>query len=305
MDRKTRQKWSKRLMPIAYTLFLLGGLAIYHLRHPEFDNHEITIIESNEDPGSSKNNYYKRETTQGYQNKVRKKNNKKKYSKKSRVAVEKKEHQLKNRTQTPIDECTFQKLLELGITSRVAKNWMNYTKAGGKIKSIKQASKIYGMDSLQLKIVKEFIIFPESIKKTKKKTVPLRLDVNIATRDEWKKIRGIGQVLSDRIVKFRDRLGGFSHLEQIKETYGIEDSLYTAIEHHLYLMHDVNKIDINRLDANQLAYHPYISNKQAKVITKFRSAHGPFEDKGQLLQTQIVDSQWLKKIDPYLDIPSN
>ena len=41
------------------------------------------------------------------------------------------------------------------------------------------------------------------------------IDVNRADAQEWQQLYGIGPVLSGRIVKFRDLLGGFHHIGAI------------------------------------------------------------------------------------------
>lgn len=65
-------------------------------------------------------------------------------------------------------------------------------------------------------------------KKKKQKTVSA-IDINTATVSDFKLLKGIGKVLSERIVKFRDAIGGFKNIAQLNEVYGIEDSLYFTL----------------------------------------------------------------------------
>src|SRR5690606_33714388 len=46
-------------------------------------------------------------------------------------------------------------------------------------------------------------------------------DLNTATAEELKSVNGIGDKLSARIVKFRDRLGGFLVDSQLYDVYGL------------------------------------------------------------------------------------
>ena len=55
---------------------------------------------------------------------------------------------------------------------------------------------------------------------TAEETLPV-LDINHATATEWKRLPGWGEVLSKRTVKFREALGGFVSIEQLKLVYGI------------------------------------------------------------------------------------
>jgi len=68
-----------------------------------------------------------------------------------------------------------------------------------------------------------------SYKKNKAAAPVIIVDINTATATELKQLKGIGKVLSERIVKFRKAMGGFDNIEQLNEVYGIEDSLYLAL----------------------------------------------------------------------------
>lgn len=44
---------------------------------------------------------------------------------------------------------------------------------------------------------------------------------------------GIGSKLANRIVTFREKLGGFYAVEQLKETYGLPDSTFQMLKPYL------------------------------------------------------------------------
>lgn len=73
----------------------------------------------------------------------------------------------------------------------------------------------------------------ESYKKFDYDTV--RVYVNIADTTELKRLRGIGSVLSARIVKYRDKIGGFKSLDQLQKIYGLSEETYRSILPHLIL----------------------------------------------------------------------
>lgn len=56
------------------------------------------------------------------------------------------------------------------------------------------------------------------------------ININTATVADWEALPGIGPVLAARIIKYRDKLGGFTRVEQVQQTYGISDSLYRALQ---------------------------------------------------------------------------
>ena len=44
-----------------------------------------------------------------------------------------------------------------------------------------------------------------------------KIDINSATAEDWKTLPGIGDVLSNRIVKFRNSIHGFKSVEDVKK----------------------------------------------------------------------------------------
>lgn len=60
-------------------------------------------------------------------------------------------------------------------------------------------------------------------------------NINTATPDDWKRFPGIGEVLSRRIVSFRNKLGAFHSVSQVAQTYGLSDSVFKRMEPYLYL----------------------------------------------------------------------
>jgi len=58
---------------------------------------------------------------------------------------------------------------------------------------------------------------------------PSPLDINTADTTAFIALPGLGSKLALRIVSFREKLGGFSHVAQIKEVYGLRDSVYQKL----------------------------------------------------------------------------
>jgi competence protein ComEA len=61
------------------------------------------------------------------------------------------------------------------------------------------------------------------------------IDINTAGTEQWMSFPGIGEVLAARIVKFRDKMGGFTSIDQVGKTYGIKDSLFQLMKPLLIL----------------------------------------------------------------------
>ena len=53
--------------------------------------------------------------------------------------------------------------------------------------------------------------------------------LNQATKEDLMKIAGIGEKLAERIIQYREEIGGFTDLEQLKNVEGIGDAKYASI----------------------------------------------------------------------------
>lgn len=127
------------------------------------------------------------------------------------------------------------------------------------------------------------------------------IDINTADSAQWESLPGIGPVLAARIVKFREKLGGFYSVRQVGETFGLPDSTFNKIQPSLRL-HKVSlkKLDLNHMDEKSLAQHPYIRYKLARLIVLYRSNHGPFRQPEDLLGIPLVDDSIYRKIEHYI-----
>lgn len=61
------------------------------------------------------------------------------------------------------------------------------------------------------------------------------MNLNTATAEELQVLPGIGEILAQRIVAYREQIGGFRNLEQLLEVNGIGTVKYAKIVPMLYL----------------------------------------------------------------------
>lgn len=135
--------------------------------------------------------------------------------------------------------------ITLGLPEKTARTIINYRNKGGKFRNSEDLRKIY---SLQKEDADRIIPYakiqadhsnnnPSDIstyqkKEYQKQSIPV-IDINTATAEEWKSLPGIGDILSARIVKFRQSIGGFTAIEQVSKTYGLKDSTFQFIKPYL------------------------------------------------------------------------
>ena len=101
----------------------------------------------------------------------------------------------------------------------------------------------------------------------------IKIDLNTATTEDLLPIRGIGERLSERILKYRERLGGFSHKKQLSEIYGLSDEVVTEVWKYFDLLSPahITKIDVNLASKKELSKVPYLSYKEVETLLIFRS----------------------------------
>ena len=132
--------------------------------------------------------------------------------------------------------------------------------------------------------------------------IPQHIDINKADTTVFIALPGIGSKLAARIIDYRTRLGGFRSINQVAETFGLQDSTFQKIKKYLVISDaNVTKINLNTATAEQLKM-PYISYNLANVILNYRAQHGPFKSIEDLKKIMLVDEVLFEKLAPYLTI---
>ncbi|MEL7222270.1 MAG: helix-hairpin-helix domain-containing protein, partial [Bacteroidota bacterium] len=132
------------------------------------------------------------------------------------------------------------------------------------------------------------------------KNASVIIDINQATATQWQELRGIGPAYSERIVNFRDKLGGFVSVAQVAETYGLPDSTFQAIYLQLRPSAIFRSLSINHLGVGELAAHPYLSQNNARAIVRYREEHGSYKNAEDLGKLYSLTEKVKKNIVPYL-----
>lgn len=223
------------------------------------------------------------------------------------------------------NELSLDSFMLLGVPPFLAQRIVNYRNAGGSFEEVNGLKNIYDFPDSLFQSLKPYILIrpstnrvPQLVKErleTIEKgvsdlvdstiTTPekkLRIPLNSADTIQFKKLRGIGSVYANRIVKYRKILGGFSDIEQLKEVYGVSDSLFISFKDQLIIRDSVlAKIKINLSTFKEINAHPYISYEQTKEIFNAKSKIGKFRSKSDLINLKSFDSLQVMRLLPYID----
>lgn len=207
-----------------------------------------------------------------------------------------------------------EELVRLGFSSYVASRLENYRNKGGKFIIKSDLLKLYGMDTALYSKLYTWIDLPieKPIKKLEeKKEIELaqkrskeKFDINLADSSQFISVYGIGSKLSVRIIKYRDRLGGFITANQLSEVYGLDSVVISEIKKRTFITENFKPktIELNTASEKELAAHPYIKYSIAKAITAYRFQHGNFKSIDDLSKIAIIDQAAFEKIKPYLSL---
>lgn len=127
-------------------------------------------------------------------------------------------------------------------------------------------------------------------------------DLNTATAEDLKVIRGIGEKLSARIVKFRNMLGGFVVDEQLYEVYGLDPEVAERAlkRFKVHQTPDIQKIDLNTASAEEISKLAYIQKHVAERIVEYRNGNGGVISLEELKNIEGFPSENIDRIALYL-----
>jgi competence ComEA-like helix-hairpin-helix protein len=219
------------------------------------------------------------------------------------------------------------RLDSLALPFRIKQNLLKYRSRGGHFNTKEDLRRIYGMNDSVYAVIERFIeikkrrpgsvmTFPHAEVRSEHHeakyiepdtaNVVVKVEINHATKEDLIKLYGIGPVLSERIIKYRNLLGGFYSLKQLEEVYGLTTETLTGIAGQLEIDSTaLVSININFAGAGELAKHPYLEWKDANRIIHYREKTGFIEDSYQLLRDSVLSNEIFEKVGPYLQTISD
>jgi competence protein ComEA len=207
-----------------------------------------------------------------------------------------------------IDKAGWEKL---GLRDKTIATIQNYFSKGGKFYKPEDIKKIWGLNETLANRLVPYVRIKTMIKDQpdkyipyeKKKIVLSTIDINTADTTAFIALPGIGNKLANRIVQFRDKLGGFHTIDQVGETYALSDSTFQKIRPRLVLNDStVKQININTATLDELKAHPYIRYYLANAIIQYRNQHGNFPSVDELKKILLITNDAFIKMKPYVKI---
>lgn len=207
--------------------------------------------------------------------------------------------------------------IKLGVREKTANSIHKYVSKGGKFYKPGDIGKIWGLHEDEVKRLLPYVKIvsaaapeyaanknTETYKPFEKPvTKTNKVDINEADTSSFIALRGIGSKLANRIISFREKLGGFYSIEQVAETFALPDSTFQKIKSNLIITNsEVKKLNINTATVDELKLHPYIRYNLANAIVQYRNQHGTYSSIVDVKNIMIITDDIFKKMEPYLSV---
>jgi DNA uptake protein ComE-like DNA-binding protein len=206
---------------------------------------------------------------------------------------------------------------KLGMSVPEIDRLLAFRKENKYVNSPKEFQAVTKVSDSLLNAISPYFKFPDWVNKKKefknyknypntafaKKEKIVIIDINRASQEELIKIYGIGEAISLRILKFKESLGGFVSMEQMKDVWGLSPEVIENLNSHFKVLTppSVKKVDINNASIKELSQFPYFNYQLAKQIVTFRSMNGDIKNIDDLTKIKGLSIDKANIIVLYLD----
>ena len=151
------------------------------------------------------------------------------------------------------------------------------------VNSAKEFQTITKISDSLLQKISPFFKFPEWVQKknNQQRYIPnsrinvseiTTVDINKATLKDFTFIEGVDEYLSERIIKYRSKLQGFSFKEQLFEVWGLDELIANKILSTFSIKNKpiIKKVNINTASFKEVLSNPYIDYELCVKIFDYK-----------------------------------
>ncbi|MGX1023952.1 competence protein ComEA [Psychroflexus sp. MBR-150] len=206
------------------------------------------------------------------------------------------------------------KAYRLGLSAEEHNRLIAFRDKGKWINSVEDFQNVTQVSDEILKKISPYFKFPDWVveqQKAKRQSEPIiilsykqKQDLNIATAEDLQKISGVGEVLSKRIIAYRDKIGKFRSDIQLKDVWGLKYDVIDKITAKMTVKsnNEQPKIDINQASLIELTEVPYFDYELAREIFQFIKVNQGINSFEELSKLQQFPTSKIDRIKLYLAI---
>jgi len=213
---------------------------------------------------------------------------------------------------------TDYKAYTLGMPTEAFDKLQQFRKEDKWINSISDFKRVTGVSDVWLDSISPYFKFPEWVTNPKPKFSKKsnfidfnierpfneKIDLNTATAQELQQVSGIGPALSERIINYRTKLGGFTDDVQLYDVYGLSPQVVKRIK-NLFTVKtpkSIQKININTASASDLSTIPGINFDLGKKIWEFIKVREGIQSLTELEKIEGITANKIQRFQLYLSV---
>jgi DNA uptake protein ComE-like DNA-binding protein len=128
-----------------------------------------------------------------------------------------------------------------------------------------------------------------------------QLNINLCDTGEITAIPQFGTKRAQKLVEYRQKLGGFHSFEQLAEVYILQNISVEHLAKYFFIEpNDIMKLKINSATYKELIAHPYFDAYLTKSILNYRQKNGKITNIVQFKEITKAYPELITKIEPYL-----
>ncbi len=205
---------------------------------------------------------------------------------------------------------------KLGMSTKEIDRLLDYRSKGKYINSTKQFQSVTKISDSLLAVISPYFKFPDWVVKSqvaalskrnkvaKSKNEPIVIqDLNTATAAQLRVVYGVGETLSERIVKYRNSIQGFLSNDQLNEVYGLKPEVIDRIFERFTIQSKptIEKLNVNTATFKEVLRLPYIDYELTKKIFQYREEVAEIQSIEELKNIEGFPLEMFDRIAVYLE----
>lgn len=191
--------------------------------------------------------------------------------------------------------------INLGFSEKQSMSIISYKNSINGFKSKSDLKKVYVISEEKYLELEPFIQISLNDVNTEEEVTPTSkalVELNNATSQDLLPIYGIGEKLAERIIKYRNKLGGFHSSSQLNEVYGLSEETLVELKSRTTINPNaITKININKASKDELMKNIYLNFEAVSLILKKRDQQ-KLKDINFL--KDLIDPKKLEHLAPYI-----